>query len=661
MINFQSGIDLGSTFAGGMTFDKLHNRLFLTGATYARGFFQPETRMLDLDGEVNSDCFFVAIDLADESEPDSVAEWKQPTRLGYVKDPEACSTVHYMEDHDRVFLGAAGSGASMGKTDIEGDILPQVGDITLFGEVISLSLDHVYGRAPVIPQHYIFGGHGYYQSTVNYPFAVTSSHQPHDAPEDKNHPEEPIYVASLYSKFPGQLAEDIDEEEIDFSSPYIEGNVWGIAIQKISINPSNATDTASILDSPTHMRREWTKNYETSDFQNLQATDMVFVNDHLLLVGSTYDFGTQFAGEQRQYRNYQDYDGFLVKLDPATGEIVTSADDEEETKLRINSGFEKDDIIHGICLHPEDEEGHVQYVYVVGSVETHERGGEQHESEGEHEHDEAGYGFIKKIDLQTMTVSWEGEIHGENIKAIDCAVTPNGETLYVIGVAEQGGALHEWESNGGDDIWVRQYGVASGEARWQIQAGSAEDETLAKGGAIVIDGSDNAIIYGNTRGSMGRVRNDELQIPDDTNDIFVMTVSFDGAYMAPDANPIFQIPRFYFGDNSTVHTPWIVGMSLFAIVLFAIVVGADSKWKRVHVVEWLSDLWPLYPKKKQPSEENAALTIKKDSKDDRKPADLTAGESKEEEDALAWLYSNDEPSRKQPSDRGFEDEKAEIV
>ena len=59
MINFQTGIDFGSTFAGGMTYDKVQNRLFLTGGTYARGFFLPDSSSYQIRGKMNSDCFFI--------------------------------------------------------------------------------------------------------------------------------------------------------------------------------------------------------------------------------------------------------------------------------------------------------------------------------------------------------------------------------------------------------------------------------------------------------------------------------------------------------------------------------------------------------------------------------------------------------------------------
>lgn len=592
MFNFQSGIDFGSTMAGGMTFDKEHNRLYLTGGTYARGFFTPETSYIGEEIERNSDCFFVTVELADPA-ADKNAEWKNPTRLGYVKDPEACSTVHYMDGHDRVFLGASASGESVGRVDIDGDVLPQLSDVSLFGEVISVSLDHVYNIAPVIPQHYLFGGHGFFQSEVNFPFAVTSDHKTRDETSSDDE-EEAIYVASLYSKYGGQWAEDVDEKEIDLTSPYIDGNVWGIAIQKIRVNHSNATKTASILENPTHMERVWMKNLETTNFQKLQTADMVFANGYLLLAGSTYDFGEDFAGEQRADKNFQDYDGFLVKIDPDTGDVATSNNDTEKMKHRIQSrGEEADDVIHGICLHPANEDGYVQYIYVVGST-----AGEMHS----HDHEFSGGGFIMQVDLHTMEEIWKNDMAGTNLEATDCAVTDDGKWLYVTGIARNGATIpdYEFESNGGDDIWVRQYGlegrIEERKINWQIQFGSENDEALAKGGAITIDSQNNAIIYGNTRGSVGRWREESVNRFDNTTDIFVTLVTADGGYLAPSDDQVYQIPRYYFEGSGTSQRIWIGCLFAGAFILFSGLMILESKWKPVSLTEAMSDLKGLLPK-----------------------------------------------------------------
>ena len=72
MINFQTGIDYGSTFAGGLTYDKVQNRLFLTGGTYARGFFLPESSSYQIKGKMNSDCFFTTLQLVNSTDRKSV-------------------------------------------------------------------------------------------------------------------------------------------------------------------------------------------------------------------------------------------------------------------------------------------------------------------------------------------------------------------------------------------------------------------------------------------------------------------------------------------------------------------------------------------------------------------------------------------------------------
>lgn len=280
-----------------------------------------------------------------------------------------------------------------------------------------------------------------------------------------------------------------------------------------------------------------------------------------------------------------------------------------------------------------------------------------------------------QIDLFSMEVIWKDEIDGENIEATDCAVTDDGQFLYVIGNVGHGGSLPGWKSFGGDDIWIRQYGAISGEARWENQMGSEGNETLAKGGAIVIDSANNAIIYGNTRGSMGRVRAEGLELPDETNDIFVMTVTFDGAYLAPNPEPIFQIPRYFFGESGTRHRPLIACMFVLAFLLFCALMSTEVEWKPVNITDYVLDLLPPLKKKRVPDGEDKALNFEKD----RDQADLTdteeSSEEEEEKDFViyetgtrhvpSWgssYHSTGRPFASNISNRSrFEEEKTEIV
>lgn len=563
-------------------FDKSNNQVFLTGGTYARGFFVPEASSYELQQQMNSDCFFVAISLPNNAT--EVAQWEQPTRLGYVRDPEACSTAHYIENNERIYLGASASGASIGTTDIEGDILPQQKDVSLFGEVISVSLDHLYKRAPVLPQHYLFGGHGFFQSEVSYPFAITSAPRPMNATDEEFvAAEEPIYVASLYSKYIGQWAEDIEEEEVDLSNPYLNGNVWGISIQKINTNPSDAIDRASILNNPTHMSRAWKKNLETTYFQKLQAADMIYVNDRLLLAGSTYDFGFEFAGSDRNNQTFQDFDGFLVKFDPATGSVPQSGQGEKMMK-RIQTEGETDDIIHGMCLHPAKPDGTVDFVYVVGASAPKNEDFESVIPNATSPRIVGGTAFVQMVDLFSMETIWEAKIDKPTAEATDCAVSEDGATLYVAGNIGEGWSLPTEESKGGSDVWIRKYNLDNVQQsttdqifEWERQLGSEKDDSLAKGGALIIDNNSNVILYGNTRGSVGRVRSETLDRPDETNDVFILTVGHDGEYLAPSPEPVFQIAERYFGQKPHRHRVLIFIMTVIMIVLFFTTVGSEMK------------------------------------------------------------------------------------
>lgn len=598
-VNFQTGIDYGSTFAGGMVFDRDQNRVFVTGGTYARGFFEPEASAFEIQQHINSDCFYVGIHLPSShntttaaSTPSSGPSWENPTRLGYVQDPEACSTAHYIPNNERLFFGASASGASIGTTDIEGDVLPQRDDVSLFGEVISVSFEHLYGRAPVLPQHYLFGGHGLFQSEVNYPFAITSAPLHRNATSEEAS-EEPIYVASLYSKYIGEWSEDDAATEVDLSNPYLNGNVWGIAIQKINTNPSDATDRASILDNPTHMSRAWKKNMETTYFQKLRAASMVYVNDRLLLAGSTYDFGFAFAGDDRKNRTYQDFDGFLVKFNPDTGGIPQSGTGERMMK-RFESEGETDDILHGMCLHPADAaDGTVKYVYVVGSIAPKNEDFDAVLPNSTIEVD--GSAYIAMVDLFSMETVWEAKLEKNSATATDCVVTDDASHLYVAGNIGAGWSLPTQESNGGSDVWVRKYnldnmqtGTTTQLYEWERQIGSDKDETLAKGGALVLDNDQNAILYGNTRGSVGRIRSDSLDRPDATNDIFILTISKDGEYAAPNPEPVFQIAESYFGQKPKRHHTIILIMTFLMLVFYCTMMGKELQWKQVGSLQPLS-------------------------------------------------------------------------
>ena len=164
-----------------------------------------------------------------------------------------------------------------------------------------------------------------------------------------------------------------------------------------------------------------------------------------------------------------------------------------------------------------------QYIYVVGMTD----GILDHQSYATQQHQSATLrvgvyqAFIQKIDAVSLSVQWTKQIgaakflnggnttqHG-SIHGISCAVTPDGFQVYlggtVIGgasVSLNGGSSASTKSYGRDDIFVAQYMTSDGKLNYVKQIGTPQDDALASGVSMVADKYGNAIVLGNTRGSL---------------------------------------------------------------------------------------------------------------------------------------------------------------
>lgn len=104
-----------------------------------------------------------------------------------------------------------------------------------------------------------------------------------------------------------------------------------------------------------------------------------------------------------------------------------------------------------------------------------------------------------------MMASAAGSIHG-----MSCAVTPDGNQVYMAGTVLNGAAIvsplgdgttNATTSFGRDDMFVAQLEASDGSVRFIKQLGTSQDDRLATGEALVCDKYGNAILLGNTRGS----------------------------------------------------------------------------------------------------------------------------------------------------------------
>lgn len=200
---------------------------------------------------------------------------------------------------------------------------------------------------------------------------------------------------------------------------------------------------------------------------------------------------------------------------------------------------EKEDYIFGVC----DDKKNPEYFYVVGATANAKLAGERIDHKSVHTAEDLPddfdtssvhhlNGFVQKRRLDTLEPVWgkfwpalkTTNIHSRAVTAgIDCHHLKDG-TLYVAGIVENGAHAVKFrnKTHNFDDLLAISLDGETGSTNWITQFGSEDGyEKLAKNGAIAIDKHENAIIYGDTTGSMFRERDDTT---DTKSNIFLATL-----------------------------------------------------------------------------------------------------------------------------------------
>jgi len=332
------------------------------------------------------------------------------------------------------------------------------------------------------------------------------------------------------------------------------------------------------------MKQEWYQEYQPEGGVDVRPSGLLFApsgdptgkGDTLVMVGTTSGFGNAFgmAGANNGYQSQDstsglDLDGFIMKIRSDTGVFAghSKFDPVSSTFInmhsrRIQSLPMKDDIVAGLCSKPLQLSGNqekMRHIYVVGSTESMLPGIanglrdnnflSNHPVPNGKKSMEA---FLMKVDLDTLDPVWTvqlGAIYtgGVNMKGnafgFGCAVTPDGDDIYLTGMVNQGGLVTDFSTedsrgipstaHGGTDVFIASYKTTEGSRNFVRQVGSTRDDFPSRGsGGITADRLGNAILTGHTRGSLVRKRDAaEYKYGDNGSyaaaDIFVM--SFDRA------------------------------------------------------------------------------------------------------------------------------------
>jgi hypothetical protein len=479
----QSGPNPGSIYAGGMIYDTSDDMAYATGITYEEATG---------DEVVASSCFVSEIDMIDWS-------WDKTEVLGTPTVLESCQSLSMI---DKTTLVVIGNSEPTG--------------------LHSIDSNKMTGFSMAVDKHSL---------TENSGFSLkTSSASKIPFPTNIVTNGDNIYIAALTSTDDVPSSASASASASPFPD-WIENPKYGSSLDMTIIKLGlRQSEFLGVPDGEVEMTEEWVKEFPVDPEANgvvprVYIGGMIVKNDNFLVVaGSTRGLGVGLgpaAGD--------DEDGFLTLVDIATGELLSGRKNNE----RI--GSEEDDVISGICDDPNDPDS----FYVVGATKGDMDGIQDNQLDIE-----AGslQGFIQKMNANTLHGRWTVQFGAKNAEletaayALGCVVS--GGAVYVAGVVEGSAGMVQGQdviqSFGGDDMWVAQLDGVEGTVNWLKQVGTDGDDQLARHGGIFADSEGNAVLFGDTTGSLYRTRDaDEVN-----TDVFVMVLDNDDGNIATVGAPV---------------------------------------------------------------------------------------------------------------------------
>ncbi|KAG7361781.1 hypothetical protein IV203_036882 [Nitzschia inconspicua] len=485
----------GPGYAGGLVYIDDSNSVLLAGATY-----------VDDAGSTteSSNCFTGEVDLDNGNLVTKFAR-------GSTSLPESCSAISY--DPLRNAAYAIG-GMQAGAQDEE-----FLSDALWSGTENSVQAGLIMQMNEKLR---LIGGNRIVGYPVVYPVAVVN---------DVGEPY--VYVASMVSNDStgNDAGSDIDNEHPDYTTGGRRdfGSNFFVSVEQYVVD---SVDGVPVEPLPASVKETWASSFQT-DSGSVTVSGMTLGgNGHtLIVVGSTKGSGGPFGDNDGE-----DMDGWIIKLDPKTGQLSQGEDGQERSSTRLDSVNKQDDMILQVC---NDRFNHDAF-YVVGTSAGKVRSlpDDQQPPEG------SFHAFVAKISIKGLSADWlkhftmmipgGGPGYGE---ALACTVTheTDGKNIVYVGGNIKNGALVDGtpdlsQSNGGDDIFVAAMDGSSGALNWIRQIGTPENDRLASGDGLDIDSFGNVIVFGETNGSMYGSNNGGTEMI-----LFTMNKN-DGAYLTRKTN-----------------------------------------------------------------------------------------------------------------------------
>ena len=481
--------DQGSSYGGSMQYDSRNQVLFVTGSTYGSYF------SMSASHTPTSNCFLGVLSLEDNQQ-----RWLHTSRFGTTNVPESCSAMT-MVDVTKLYLG----GQSQENGFLTGLRPAGSNRATQYGFVGDVDVD-LRGPDSAEPTSTQFrGGRLIHSSNVQTVSALATN------PRVGSH----VFVASHETDSTTFHAtyNITNDNQPNFSTGGVTkyGQNYFVNIMRFPVlngGGGGAGSTDGVLGQ-TLGTPSWVREIATAGSVDVAGLLLLPGANTLLLAGTAEGSDSQ-AIPPNGITLDTDYDGFVTLFDPANGFILGT--------LRFESQRGKQDRVEAVCV---QEGPNPEYAYLVGSttgIVDMEVGDRDYETYS---------AFVTQISLPALDVLATKQIEasfgplstnptGPQMRGLACAVTSDGSDVYIGGVVEEGNVVRGQASFGRDDIFVAQYNVKNGNFTFVKQLGSTKDDALVD---IVVDKDDNAIVLGNTRGSLLRPKSEDST----TSDVFIMS------------------------------------------------------------------------------------------------------------------------------------------
>jgi hypothetical protein len=232
--------------------------------------------------------------------------------------------------------------------------------------------------------------------------------------------------------------EDSEMEEIDETEDYYIGSDYFEVIWTREVDSDDGTSSSSFLS-------------------DVRIVETVFNEEVIVMAGTTSGNGPHVGGSRNNQNTAYyssssggntDYDGFVTKLNGVSGEFMNQTAAAYSVRIAgardsVHQQLKSDEVIGGICASVSKVDPYGA-LFVVGT--TNSVLDPSFVKAGDHSIRTA---FIRKLSIDTLSPMWTRQIGGASsssfpvtdVTGSGCAVTDDGEHIFVTGVVANGGSL----------------------------------------------------------------------------------------------------------------------------------------------------------------------------------------------------------------------------